>query len=109
MGDAAHAVAPHSGQGASMAIEDGLVLASSLDADSSVEAAFARFFRLRQERTQTVIKIGRMAGSQKHAQSWLQLKIRDLILPLVMPMGVKAQERIFHFRADQTPLAEPVQ
>jgi hypothetical protein len=26
-----------------------------------------------------------------------------------MPMGVKAQERIFHFRADQTPLAEPVQ
>jgi 2-polyprenyl-6-methoxyphenol hydroxylase-like FAD-dependent oxidoreductase len=108
-GDAAHAVAPHSGQGASMAIEDGLVLASSLDADSSVEAAFARFFRLRQERTQTVIKIGRMAGSQKHAQSWLQLKIRDLILPLVMPMGVKAQERIFHFRADQTPLAEPVQ
>jgi 2-polyprenyl-6-methoxyphenol hydroxylase-like FAD-dependent oxidoreductase len=109
MGDAAHAVAPHSGQGASMAIEDGLVLASSLDADSSVEAAFARFFRLRQERTQTVIKIGRMAGSQKHAQSWLQLKIRDLILPLVMPMGVKAQERIFHFRSDQTPLAQPVQ
>jgi 2-polyprenyl-6-methoxyphenol hydroxylase-like FAD-dependent oxidoreductase len=108
-GDAAHAVAPHSGQGASMAIEDGLVLASSLDADSSVEAAFARFFRLRQERTQTVIKIGRMAGSQKHAQSWLQLKIRDLILPLVMPMGVKAQERIFHFRSDQTPLAQPVQ
>jgi 2-polyprenyl-6-methoxyphenol hydroxylase-like FAD-dependent oxidoreductase len=109
MGDAAHAVAPHSGQGASMAIEDGLVLASSLDADSSVEAAFARFFRLRQERTQTVIKIGRMAGSQKHAQSWLQLKIRDLILPLVMPMGVKAQERIFRFRSDQTPLAQPVQ
>jgi 2-polyprenyl-6-methoxyphenol hydroxylase-like FAD-dependent oxidoreductase len=109
MGDAAHAVAPHSGQGASMAIEDGLVLASSLDADSTIEAAFARFFRLRQERTQTVIKIGRMAGSQKHAQSWLQLRMRDLILPLVMPMGVKAQERIFHFRPDRTPLAQPVQ
>jgi len=109
MGDAAHAVAPHSGQGASMAIEDGLVLASSLDADSSIEAAFARFFRLRHERTQTVIKIGRMAGSQKHAQSWLELRIRDLILPLVMPMGVKAQERIFHFRSDRTPLAQPVQ
>ena len=109
MGDAAHAVAPHSGQGASMAIEDGLVLASSLDADNAIEAAYARFFRLRHERTQTAIRIGRIAGSQKHAQSWLQLRIRDLILPLVMPMGVKAQERIFHFRSDRTPLAQPVQ
>jgi 2-polyprenyl-6-methoxyphenol hydroxylase-like FAD-dependent oxidoreductase len=108
MGDAAHAVAPHSGQGASMAIEDALVLAASLDG-AEVPAAFAQFFALRQERTQTVIKIGRMAGSQKHAQSWLQLRVRDLILPLVMPMGVKAQERIFGFRADQTPLAQPVQ
>ena len=109
MGDAAHAVAPHSGQGASMAIEDALVLAASLEAESDIAAAFARFFRLRHERTQTVIKIGRMAGSQKHAQSWLELRIRDLVLPLLMPMGVKAQERIFSFRADRTPLAQPVQ
>ena len=50
-----------------------------------------------------------MAGSQKHAQSWLQLRIRDLLLPLFMPMGVKAQEAIFRFRVDQNPLALPVQ
>jgi len=109
MGDAAHAVAPHSGQGASMAIEDALVLAASLEEAGSMEAAFARFFSLRHDRTQTVIKIGRMAGSQKHAQSWLALRIRDLMLPLVMPLGVKAQERVFTFRADRTPLAQPVQ
>jgi 2-polyprenyl-6-methoxyphenol hydroxylase-like FAD-dependent oxidoreductase len=109
MGDAAHAVAPHSGQGASMAIEDALVLAATLATASDIEAAFGQFFRLRHERTQTVIKIGRMAGSQKHAQSWLQLRIRDLILPLVMPMGVKAQERVFRFRPDLNPLAQPVQ
>ncbi len=108
MGDAAHAVAPHSGQGASMAIEDALVLAACLDA-APVQDAFARFFALRQERTQTVIKIGRAAGSQKHAQSWLELRIRDFILPLVMPMAVKAQERIFGYRADRHPLAQPVQ
>jgi 2-polyprenyl-6-methoxyphenol hydroxylase-like FAD-dependent oxidoreductase len=109
MGDAAHAVAPHSGQGASMAIEDGLVLAAALDSESSIEAAFTRFFQLRQERTQTVIRIGRMAGSQKHAQSWLALRIRDLMLPLFMPMGVRAQERVFGFRADRTPLLQPAQ
>lgn len=109
MGDAAHAVAPHSGQGASMAIEDALVLAASLEADDDIEGAFARFFELRQPRTQKVIQIGRMAGSQKHAQSWLQLRICDLILPLVMPMGVKAQESVFRYRADRTPLTQPMQ
>jgi 2-polyprenyl-6-methoxyphenol hydroxylase-like FAD-dependent oxidoreductase len=109
MGDAAHAVAPHSGQGASMAIEDALVLAACLDDSASLAAAFSRFESLRRDRVATAIAIGRQAGSQKHAQSWLALRIRDLILPLVMPMGVKAQERMFRFRADLTPLAQPVQ
>jgi 2-polyprenyl-6-methoxyphenol hydroxylase-like FAD-dependent oxidoreductase len=109
MGDAAHAVAPHSGQGASMAIEDGLVLAAAFAAAGGIENAFSRFFSLRQERTQTVIKIGRAAGSQKHAQTWFERRVRDAILPLVMPMGVRAQERIFSFRADKTPLAQPAQ
>jgi 2-polyprenyl-6-methoxyphenol hydroxylase-like FAD-dependent oxidoreductase len=107
MGDAAHAVAPHSGQGASMAIEDGIVLAAALEEASDVQAAFARFFALRQARTQKVIQIGRQAGSQKHAQSWLALRIRDLVLPLFIPLGVKAQESIFRFRVDATPLAQP--
>ena len=109
MGDAAHAVAPHSGQGASMAIEDGLVLAACLAAPGTIAGAFERFVALRRERVQTAIQIGRAAGSQKHAQSWLQLRIRDLLLPLFIPMGVKAQERLFGFRADLTPLAQPRQ
>ncbi len=109
MGDAAHAVAPHSGQGASMAIEDGLVLAACLEAEDGMHEAFARFFELRQPRTQKVIRIGRAAGSQKHAQSWLELRIRDLVLPLVMPMAVKAQEGVFRFRVDHSPLASPAQ
>jgi 2-polyprenyl-6-methoxyphenol hydroxylase-like FAD-dependent oxidoreductase len=109
MGDAAHAVAPHSGQGASMAIEDALVLAACLDQGGAPEAAFRRFFTLRHERTQTAIRIGRLGGSQKHAQSGLQLRIRDLILPLLMPLGVKAQEKMFQFRVDHDPLAMPRQ
>jgi 2-polyprenyl-6-methoxyphenol hydroxylase-like FAD-dependent oxidoreductase len=109
MGDAAHAVAPHSGQGASMAIEDGLVLAACLAKSGTISAAFGRFVTLRRERVQRAIQIGRAAGSQKHAQSWLQLRIRDLLLHLFIPMGVKAQERMFGFRADLTPLAQPQQ
>jgi 2-polyprenyl-6-methoxyphenol hydroxylase-like FAD-dependent oxidoreductase len=109
MGDAAHAVAPHSGQGASMAIEDALVLAACLDDAATTESAFTRFEALRRARVATAIAIGRQAGSQKHAQSWLALRLRDLVLPLLMPLGVKAQERMFGFRADQTPLAQPIQ
>ena len=109
MGDAAHAVAPHSGQGASMAIEDALVLAACLEAEEVPQAAFRRFEGLRRQRVETAIAIGRQSGSQKHAQTWLELRIRDLLLPLFMPMGVKAQESIFRFRVDQNPLAQPVQ
>lgn len=109
MGDAAHAVEPHSGQGASMAIEDALVLAACLDQGGEPEIAFRRFYNLRHERTQTAIRVGRMGGSQKHAQNWLQLRIRDLILPLLIPLGVRAQERMFHFRVDHGPLAMPTQ
>lgn len=109
MGDAAHAVAPHSGQGASMAIEDALVMAACLDAAATPESAFRRFRALRHERTRTAIRIGRMAGSQKHAQSWLQLRLRDLILPLMLPLGIRAQERMFGFRIDHDILAQPSQ
>lgn len=109
MGDAAHAVAPHSGQGASMAIEDGLVLAACLEQAGEPIAAFRRFYQLRHDRTQAAIRIGRQAGSQKHAQNWLALRLRDLVLPILLPLGVRAQERLFHFRIDRDPLAQPAQ
>jgi 2-polyprenyl-6-methoxyphenol hydroxylase-like FAD-dependent oxidoreductase len=109
MGDAAHAVAPHSGQGASMALEDALVLAACLDETAVPETAFQRFEQLRRKRVETAIAIGRQSGSQKHAQSWWELKLRDLILPIVIPLGRKTQERMFGFRSDRTPLAMPVQ
>jgi len=109
MGDAAHAVAPHSGQGASMALEDALVLTACLADAPLPETAFQRFEQLRRQRVETAIAIGRQSGSQKHAQSWLELRLRDLILPIIIPLGRKTQERMFGFRADRTPLAMPVQ
>ena len=109
MGDAAHAVAPHSGQGASLAIEDGVVLAACLAAASDHATAFARFEQLRRQRVQKAIAIGRAVGTQKQAQSWLALRLRDLMLPLFMPLGARMQEKLYAFRADRTPLTQPVQ
>jgi 2-polyprenyl-6-methoxyphenol hydroxylase-like FAD-dependent oxidoreductase len=105
LGDAAHAVAPHSGQGASMAIEDAVVLAAALPRAVDVPSALRDFEVFRRPRTCKAIEIGRMSGSQKQAQGWLALRIRDAMLPLVMPMAVKAQESMYSFRADLTPFA----
>ncbi|QDZ12683.1 FAD-dependent oxidoreductase [Devosia ginsengisoli] len=109
MGDAAHAVAPHSGQGASLAIEDGVVLAACLSSAPDHASAYARFEGLRRERVHKAIALGRAVGAQKQAQSWLALRLRDLMLPLFMPMGARMQEKLYAFRADRTPLAQPVQ
>jgi 2-polyprenyl-6-methoxyphenol hydroxylase-like FAD-dependent oxidoreductase len=107
LGDAAHAVAPHAGQGASMALEDAVVLAACLADTVSPTAAFARFEALRKKRTHTVMEIARRNGSRKMAQSAFALFLRDLLLPLVIPLGLKSARRIMAFRVDRTPLAQP--
>jgi 2-polyprenyl-6-methoxyphenol hydroxylase-like FAD-dependent oxidoreductase len=107
MGDAAHAVTPHSGQGASMALEDAMVLAACIEAEASPLAAFRRFESLRRRRVEAAVALGRQGGQQKKVQSWLALRLRDLILPLVVPHGQKAQEKLFAFRADRSPLELP--
>jgi hypothetical protein len=62
---------------------------------------------LRRERVEAAVTLGRQGGQQKKAQSWLALRLRDLILPLVVPLGQKAQEKLFAFRADRSPLVMP--
>jgi 2-polyprenyl-6-methoxyphenol hydroxylase-like FAD-dependent oxidoreductase len=107
IGDAAHAVGPHAGQGAAMAIEDALVLAACLEADGHHEAAFRRFEELRRARIRRVVRITARNSSQKRKSGRFGLLIRDLILPFVIPLGIRAGRELFRFRADVAPLAQP--
>lgn len=107
IGDAAHAVTPHSGQGASMALEDALVLAACIDAEATPESAFYRFEALRRDRVEAAVRLGRQGGAPKKAQGWFARRVRDLMLPMFVPLGQKAQEHLFAFRADDTPLVTP--
>ena len=107
LGDAAHAVAPHAGQGASMALEDAVVLAACLREETTPLAAFVRFERLRKERTRVVMEIARRNGARKMADNAFAIFVRDLLLPFLIPLGTKAMQRIMAFRVDRTPLAEP--
>lgn len=83
IGDAVHATSPSSGQGASLAIEDGVVLAKCLRDIPETAAAFAAFKRLRQERVERVVRHGKRSGDGK-AQGRVGAAIRDLVLPLIM-------------------------
>ncbi|MGH3909111.1 MAG: FAD-dependent oxidoreductase [Pseudonocardiaceae bacterium] len=50
IGDAAHAASPATGQGASMALEDAVILAKALRDQPDVEHAFTKYEQLRRER-----------------------------------------------------------
>ena len=65
IGDAAHAPAPSSGQGASMAMEDGVLLAIALRDASSIEAAFAAFEAGRRARVEKIVAYGARSSSSK--------------------------------------------
>ncbi|MFD4131258.1 FAD-dependent monooxygenase [Streptomyces goshikiensis] len=62
LGDAAHAMTPHLGQGACQALEDAVTLAAALAAGPTVEAALARYDAERRPRSQAVARAARQAG-----------------------------------------------
>jgi 2-polyprenyl-6-methoxyphenol hydroxylase-like FAD-dependent oxidoreductase len=65
IGDAAHAPSPSSGQGASMALEDAVVLAQSLRDHADVPAAFAAYEKARRERVEKIVAVGARSSSSK--------------------------------------------
>ncbi|NUK00667.1 FAD-dependent monooxygenase [Streptomyces lunaelactis] len=100
VGDAAHATSPHVGQGASMAMEDSIVLTKCLRDLPDPQQAFAAFQALRKERVEKIIKEGRKTGNQKAASNNFQRTVRDLVLPFFLKLGVKATHPVYAYRVD---------
>nr|GID85967.1 FAD-dependent oxidoreductase [Actinoplanes derwentensis] len=84
-GDAAHAVSPSSGQGASMALEDAVVLGHSLRESTEVPEALAAYTAIRRPRVEKVVAYGRRSSSGKVAGP-AGARIRDALMPSVMRM-----------------------
>lgn len=83
VGDAAHAVGPSSGQGASMAIEDAVVLAGCLRDAATTEAGLAAYEARRRERVERVVAHGARMGSTKTVGPVGRV-FRDLMLPTML-------------------------
>ena len=67
VGDAVHAPSPSSGQGASLALEDAVVLAASLRDAGSAEGGFTAYERVRRSRVEKVVRDGARSSSSKTA------------------------------------------
>jgi 2-polyprenyl-6-methoxyphenol hydroxylase-like FAD-dependent oxidoreductase len=65
IGDAAHAPAPSSGQGASLAMEDAVTLALALRDAPSIDHALVDYERARRQRVEKVVAYGARSSSAK--------------------------------------------
>jgi FAD-dependent urate hydroxylase len=92
VGDAAHATSPASGQGASMAIEDAVVLAKCLRDVPDIQQAFVAYEQLRRERVERVVAQGARSSSYKAAGPIARV-LRDLMLPVVLKRVASSGER----------------
>jgi|SRR5579875_1015307 len=88
IGDAAHATAPSAGQGASMALEDAVILTQCLRDCPGTASAFATFESLRRDRVEKIVKHGARGSSSKAAGPVARV-IRDLILPIFFRRAAK--------------------
>jgi 2-polyprenyl-6-methoxyphenol hydroxylase-like FAD-dependent oxidoreductase len=108
VGDAAHATAPHGAQGASLALEDAIVLAKSLRDRPTVDEAFATYQNLRKARVERQVQQARRAGQQNLNSNPVALWLRDRLMPLFLQRSVGATDWLFDYRIDWDESVTPV-
>jgi FAD-dependent urate hydroxylase len=106
VGDAAHATSPSSGQGASMAIEDAVVLGKCLRDAADSEQAFVAYERARRERVERVVRYSKRVGSSKVAGPVGRV-MRDLMMPLGLRLYANSNAHAwlyrYHLEWDSSP------
>jgi FAD-dependent urate hydroxylase len=107
VGDAAHAMLPSAGQGASLAMEDALVLARCLRDAPDTERAFTIFEGLRKERVERIAAEARRNSGRKAPTNALTRGIRDLILPFFLKMSAGKAGEVYSYRVDWEEPAWP--
>lgn len=78
LGDAAHPMLPHAGQGAAQALEDAVALGKSLQAQGFVEPALRRYEQARIPRTRAISQLARRNARMGSLGNPLSCWLRDL-------------------------------
>ena len=77
LGDSAHAMVPHHGQGANTTIEDAITLAELLAASGELDWLLPRYQELRRARTRKIQRSSWMTNAQLHLPDGPDLAARD--------------------------------
>ncbi|MBA2680875.1 MAG: FAD-dependent monooxygenase [Ktedonobacteraceae bacterium] len=107
VGDAAHAISASSGQGASMALEDAMVLAKCIRDIPEIGQAFETYEHLRRERTQKMLQLGLRGDAGKDASGSIQTWWRDQMTAFFLGIFGKQKfvDWIYSYKTDwDTPL-----
>jgi 2-polyprenyl-6-methoxyphenol hydroxylase-like FAD-dependent oxidoreductase len=102
VGDAIHAVSPTAGQGASLAMEDAIVLAYCLRDIPQLEQAFATYEGLRRERVERVVQYARSLGSWRAMTNPIQVWFWELLMPFFLKRSAKptALDWLYSYKVD---------
>lgn len=101
LGDAAHAMTPHLGQGGCQALEDAATLSVAVETQPDVATALRRYDELRRPRTQALARKSLMTGVLSH-QSWAPARVaRNALLRAVpKPVFVRSLAQPFSWRPE---------
>ncbi|HSX07631.1 MAG TPA: FAD-dependent monooxygenase [Candidatus Saccharimonadales bacterium] len=100
IGDAAHAVSPNAGQGASMALEDAMYLAKMLRDKDGYEQAFTCFENDRKNRVEAIVAEGRRRGGDKKTASPFKARIRNMFMKHFLKKAAHAVDPNMMYRID---------
>jgi 2-polyprenyl-6-methoxyphenol hydroxylase-like FAD-dependent oxidoreductase len=100
LGDAAHPMLPHTGQGAAQALEDAVALSLVLAPEANAAAALRQYERVRSARTRRMVKLGRRIARVTTTRSRVVSGLRNAavrILPATaLAISVKLARRDPH-------------
>jgi 2-polyprenyl-6-methoxyphenol hydroxylase-like FAD-dependent oxidoreductase len=99
IGDAAHAVSPNSGQGASLALEDAMLLARLLRDERDYASAFSQFEAARKPRVEKIVAEGRRRGNDKQIVGPFQQTLREWMIRIFVNLfGTSGQKDLYGYR-----------
>ena len=104
VGNAAHAIGPHVGQGSSLALEDAFIMAKLLRDIPDTSQAFAAFERVRRGRVEPILKQSCRRGRQKAPTGWLGRRIHDAILPVFLKSSARAAIELYRYDVEAEAL-----
>ena len=102
LGDAAHPMLPHAGQGAAQALEDAVALGRALFEAADVVTALRRYEQQRAPRTRAIVGIARRNARMGSIENPLGIWLRDTAIRLV-PQSIILRSLITLARPPRNP------